>query len=257
MTQRHNRIIEDVGKSHRGFTLLEVLVVTSVISLLLSVMLPSLSKARESARRTVCVANLKHIGVGLFSYSTDNRDLGPAIMRRLGTTAPRSLLSRPGQLVNLGRLSPDEIDDPELFYCPSQKRFNFRAKPDELKLNNITGSYAYSIHIRAEQSPRFASVRHLALASDDFVARLGDVGIGKSSHRFGYNALFTDGSATWYSDPDESIWKQSVKWDDETDDITYDTLYDPEADLPPDSYGDAMDIFKVWHSICYNRRDPF
>jgi prepilin-type N-terminal cleavage/methylation domain-containing protein/prepilin-type processing-associated H-X9-DG protein len=53
-----------------GFTLVELLVVISIIALLLSVLLPSLNKARANAKKLVCKSNLKQIGIGIEMYVT-------------------------------------------------------------------------------------------------------------------------------------------------------------------------------------------
>ena len=49
----------------QGFSLVEILVVIAIIALLLSVILPSLKKAKEMARFTVCKANLNQMGTSL------------------------------------------------------------------------------------------------------------------------------------------------------------------------------------------------
>ncbi len=63
----------------RGFTLVELLVVVSIIALLVSILLPSLKKAREQAKATVCLSNLRALGQGLMLYATeyDGRMPGP------------------------------------------------------------------------------------------------------------------------------------------------------------------------------------
>ncbi len=56
-------------KKTRGFTLIELLVVVAIISLLMAILLPSLSKAREQARAVVCGSHLKSIGQSCYIYA--------------------------------------------------------------------------------------------------------------------------------------------------------------------------------------------
>lgn len=53
----------------KGFTLVELLVVISIIALMMAILLPALSKARETAKRVVCASNLKSIMAGNLVYS--------------------------------------------------------------------------------------------------------------------------------------------------------------------------------------------
>lgn len=66
VTRRHN--------SSSAFTLVELLVVVAIIALLLSILLPSLASAREQAKRTKCLANLKDIGSASVIYATDDEN---------------------------------------------------------------------------------------------------------------------------------------------------------------------------------------
>jgi len=259
---RHQTVRDrnDVCRSKvAAFTLIELLIVISIMVLLIGILLPSLNRAREDARRTVCLANLKHIGVGIASYATENNDRGPVVADASPTTnqSPRQVLSNATQTINLGRLWPQNLSDANVYHCPSQRVFEYSDDIEKLGTGMVAGSYAYAVHVPAGGSPILSIMRHLAVVSDDFtVVTPNDAGVGKFSHARGYNVLYSDGSATWYSDEDESIWKRKITWDDESDALNYQSLYSDSGVYISGGYR-KRDIFKVWHSFCYSQPDPF
>ena len=64
-------------KSRAAFTLVELLVVIGIIAVLISILLPSLTRAREAANRTACLSNLRSVGQMFLIYAQFNKDQIP------------------------------------------------------------------------------------------------------------------------------------------------------------------------------------
>ncbi len=70
-------------RTRRGFTLVELLVVISIIALLIAILTPSLSKARNQAKSAVCLSNLKRIGLQGAIYVTENGLFPPVRLKKV------------------------------------------------------------------------------------------------------------------------------------------------------------------------------
>ena len=98
-----------------GFTLIELLVVISIIALLMSIMMPALSKARGIARRTICATNLKTIWTATNMYAADWDDK---------VSIGHWKYDRPARINNEQNKKwysryYEYASDPSIFYCPS------------------------------------------------------------------------------------------------------------------------------------------
>ena len=144
----------------KGFTLIELLVVISIIALLVSVLMPSLNRARDNAKRTVCASNLKSIGQGVMIYASDNDDKIPEtlykmtdngtgsfhnsyMMFEINRNAALSPWDRVTNKYGLGKLMQKIIDLPETFFCEGIPRKRQGGSGDEFSLAFRYDDYSY------------------------------------------------------------------------------------------------------------------
>lgn len=109
----------------RAFTLIELLVVISIIALLVAILLPALTAAREIAKRTQCMSNLRQVAIGSNSYAVDHNGVLPQVFRERTTPgnwrpAWTWWMFDSSGYYGLGSLfDGGYVSDPRAMYCPS------------------------------------------------------------------------------------------------------------------------------------------
>ncbi len=211
-TQNH---ILSAKQRKRGFTLIELLVVIAIIAILAAILFPVFGRARENARKTSCLNNLKQIGLAFTQYSQDYDEY--MVKARYSPSATSSWMLR---------LEP-YTKNRQIFRCPSasdeetftfESGFSFTGLTATQKATASLASYAvnnayqdYPETVFGLNDPnRTQSMRSMHLAGIEDPAgtiAMGDAKCGMPNNSTCYQVIGT----TFYPNDDPPTMGQSAK----------------------------------------------
>jgi prepilin-type N-terminal cleavage/methylation domain-containing protein/prepilin-type processing-associated H-X9-DG protein len=193
-----------------GFTLIELLVVMAIISILASMLLPTLARAKESAKRIKCLSNQRQISLGLRLWADDNQARYPWEMDAdCGGSAGSCLTWQHLSIIQ------DQIVTPRILVCPSDQRdpaLDFSTNRNTgLKWH---GNYAVSYFVGLDANDSRPAMHLLGDRNIQglelqncpptgirgvvtWLTPTNDPGWSMSIHRRGGNVALADGSASW------------------------------------------------------------
>jgi prepilin-type N-terminal cleavage/methylation domain-containing protein/prepilin-type processing-associated H-X9-DG protein len=194
----------------RGFTLIELLVVIAIIAILAAILFPVFAKAREKARQTSCLSNLKQLGLGMMMYAQDYDETICWYNMFGSTTTPpdpgdRNFNSPDG--VNYYNSWPTLImpyvKNSQMFKCPSTSNHNYGVSYG-MPTNCISTSNVVVnlFNQRARRLAEFLKPAETLLFSEknggnpQYILS-GEYYVCDARHNEGGNCAFADGHAKW------------------------------------------------------------
>ncbi len=203
----------------QAFTLIDVLVTMAVISILISLLSPSLSSIRESARQVVCRSNVRQIGIGISMHADANKDLIPGSVNApsLTTGQPWETMdlrltatsTLPEHWDGLGHLYGEQtLPAAKIFYCASHHGnypYADYAAAWGVESGSIVGNYQYRAAGLSQRAPAPNQMPELTNKLSQMAPYSSLVADGMRTqedfnHRIGANVLRAGLSVDWWTD---------------------------------------------------------
>ena len=185
----------------RGFTLIELLVVIAIIAILAAILFPVFARAREKARQTSCLSNLKQIGLATLMYVQDYDEVMPHIQRV-------------GMVITVQTQVQPYMKNEQLWVCPSESApyFYYWDNPTgTTAVTGINGSYGWTTNLGRRGIAYNVGVRAMAQITSPVdvgmwadcqnrLTHLQDNSLYRTvaRHNEGGNMVHVDGHAKWH-----------------------------------------------------------